>query len=831
MNDSLATIDHEISRFRGQGTQNSVACLAVAYGLLIIVLGILLGPSLIGRQRLAFRDVSHFYTPLYEYVAARQAEAWLPLWNPLDLNGLPLAGETTTAVFYPIRMLIYKLVPSSTVAIAWYVVTHLLIASVAIHIAATSAGASRFGCAVAVVVYPLAGPIFFLIYNPPYLVGAAWLPLAIAGGIHLLKQLSIRWIAITAISLAMPVLGGDPQTTIHVLLIGGITSLLHFAKSVRKDATMAVRSMIGLVASVLLGAAIAAPQLAASVDWGMQSGRLAGHVTSERYDFSVSPSHWLELIVSGVSGRLFPLNTRLSEALSGDERTWVVTLYAGIVAFIICIDRYLTQGLRRLDLWDWLIPIGLLFSMAWPYWVIVNTIPGYEAFRYPAKWLSIMSMGIAITAARHSDQCFAGNVRGIQSICIVVVVTSLTVAAISVAAEAMGAEKAIDSLQIVDRFWGPLRVDLALTSIVWSAMATAGVAIAFWLLMRRSEQQRSDLVACFAALAIISLDLFVSARSQIATVSTVAENQVLDLAIVDRIDIQPSQRGIQVSGPTMWPQQWRSRHDGEDRLLEVEISQRATQFGRWHLSAGNPIFNSAVSIVPQRIDMFWSAMDQMQFQGASERRECWSRVEQWLGIDSENRTTMLSVLAPMNRDLLVAVGNQSRNKLDTAFYRWDTRWRTSDPCKTVSAGEMRLRLAEIASGSSLSYPIVEDLGSHTHTDCGPAPTLKLLANEPDFSTFQVATQCVGLLTIKGFQDGHWHAKLCQVGSEQSKIIEPKRTDYLFMSVEIPAGDWRVTWFYWPWWLTASFAVSATATCLASVALLIRPVHNGCNEST
>ena len=38
----------------------------VAPGLLLL----LFAPALIGEERLAFRDVSHFYTPLYDYVAA-----------------------------------------------------------------------------------------------------------------------------------------------------------------------------------------------------------------------------------------------------------------------------------------------------------------------------------------------------------------------------------------------------------------------------------------------------------------------------------------------------------------------------------------------------------------------------------------------------------------------------------------------------------------------------------------------------------------------------------------------------------------------------------------
>ena len=74
-----------------------------------VVIGAIFASVLTDQDRLAFRDVSHFYTPLYEYVSARQQQDWLPLWNDLDQTGIPIAGETSTALFYPIRYAIYSL--------------------------------------------------------------------------------------------------------------------------------------------------------------------------------------------------------------------------------------------------------------------------------------------------------------------------------------------------------------------------------------------------------------------------------------------------------------------------------------------------------------------------------------------------------------------------------------------------------------------------------------------------------------------------------------------------------------------------------------------------
>src|SRR6056297_1031613 len=102
----------------------------LAVGITSLLILLMFGTTLVGLDRLAFRDVSHFYTPLYDYVAERGAQQWLPLWNPLDGTGMPLIGESTTAYFYPLRFVLFALPLSSDVAISWYVALHLMLAAI-----------------------------------------------------------------------------------------------------------------------------------------------------------------------------------------------------------------------------------------------------------------------------------------------------------------------------------------------------------------------------------------------------------------------------------------------------------------------------------------------------------------------------------------------------------------------------------------------------------------------------------------------------------------------------------------------------------------------------
>ncbi|MEM9586618.1 MAG: hypothetical protein AAGA03_05005, partial [Planctomycetota bacterium] len=68
----------------------AVATLILA-AVTLVVFGLFRG-VILGNDRLAFRDVSHFYHPLYDYLRQRTASEWLPAWNSLDQTGIPLWG-------------------------------------------------------------------------------------------------------------------------------------------------------------------------------------------------------------------------------------------------------------------------------------------------------------------------------------------------------------------------------------------------------------------------------------------------------------------------------------------------------------------------------------------------------------------------------------------------------------------------------------------------------------------------------------------------------------------------------------------------------------------
>ncbi len=808
-----------------------------AYALLGIILAVHFSPVLIGQQRLAFRDTSHFYTPLYQYIAARETQQWLPLWNPLDLNGLPLTGETTTAVYYPIRFVVYRFVSSAESAVAWYVVLHLVIAAIAIHVAAKTVGAGSLGIALAVLMYPLSGPIFFLIYNPPFLVGAAWMPISLAGGLRILKAPTPFWIGATAFSLAMPILGGDPQSAVHVIMIGAAIAVARFIGTPKRRTAgyregsniqgSYWRTRVGaLLAVLLLTACIAAPQLAATLDWSLQSGRVVGAGFADQLEFSVSPVHWVEFLIPDASGRLFPVFTRISSLWDGSARTWVTTLAAGILPFIFVVNRISKCTYKRFDAWDSLIPTGLMLSMSGPYWLLLWLIPGYDAFRYPAKWLPVAMIGFAIATARQANRVRSqSGRRSLTNVSLLIATVALTIGALAFLSDLAAMPSMVSAQKTYDRSWGPLQLPLAIRTAAISAIVSVLCAGAAWWLFRRIRfgDGRMPAQLHVGFIVLLAVELFIISRPQMAVVNRKVEQERLS----EKVEIR-GQRGLRTQSQE-WHRSFALQSDAPGRILDVEVSQRLSQFGRWHLADGNAIFNSVTSIRSQRMDAFWFAIAEHRFSSDLAKRSSeWERIMQWLGIDYQ-----------------IACGDGSvapiPNGLETTMLKWHPQWRSIVPAREITSADISLRLSQILDVDQESLPILETVAiqsDHRKTVKNPSARVELIDRSPESWTVEVNAEAAGVLEFKQFQDGNWHATLWAANSKGSLITsagvapsapcraapcEVCQLDYMMTGIMVPEGRWTLRLNYRPWWLTISLVNGWLGVLMGGVLMLNRPL--------
>ena len=193
-------------------------------------------------ERFAYRDVGYFYYPLFEQIQTEWERGRLPLWDPFENLGQPLAGNPTSSVFYPGKA-IFFLASAGCVdfnaCFSLYVVGHVALSFFGVYLLTRRLGISRAGAALAGLSYSFSGPILFQYSNVVFLVGAAWLPFLALFSFDFFASPTLGGKLKSALKLsvaqALAIFGGEPQ-------IVYLSTLAFFAFAFFAPARLAVSS-------------------------------------------------------------------------------------------------------------------------------------------------------------------------------------------------------------------------------------------------------------------------------------------------------------------------------------------------------------------------------------------------------------------------------------------------------------------------------------------------------------------------------------------------------------------------------------------------------------
>jgi hypothetical protein len=196
-----------------------------------LVLGLIVGlfawyfaAALFGSDLFVFRDAADFYQPLFQFTRSQWLCGSLPLWNPYENLGMPLAGNATSSVFYPGTQIF--LLPWDY---AWsykiYVLAHVLLAAATAYRTARRFGSSVEASGLCALCYAFGGNVLYQYTNVVFLVGAAWLPAALEAADRMLVGRSFAAAVGLGVILALMTLGGDPQAAYHAGLLAATYAL------------------------------------------------------------------------------------------------------------------------------------------------------------------------------------------------------------------------------------------------------------------------------------------------------------------------------------------------------------------------------------------------------------------------------------------------------------------------------------------------------------------------------------------------------------------------------------------------------------------------------
>lgn len=382
--------------------------------LIFAVLVFLWAPdALLGLDTYWHHDLRTHHYPWRIWAAASWLTGELPLWCAGAANGYPLLADGQTGVLYPPTMLLFALLPGP-LAMAWSVLLHHWWSGLGAALLARALGRSGPAALLAGVAWTFGG---FMVTHTLYLGmqhALAWLPFTLLAVVQATRRFHgqpagtpRRWWVATWLGLALMVLAGHIQAAVFSWLLVGLVLLWRLWPCLPSPRT-ALRPLAGFTAAALGAMALAAPQLAASLELSRFSMRGGGVASAFAGIGSLPPWELINGVLPSFFGLDRPADIALSYHHRGTgywgmgENHWEMAFYLGIPVVV-----FASWALwRRKERFWWAVAalaVLLMLGRFTPVWGLFRLLPGMGFFRFPVRFAIWLVMAAALLAASGLD--------------------------------------------------------------------------------------------------------------------------------------------------------------------------------------------------------------------------------------------------------------------------------------------------------------------------------------------------------------------------------------------------------------------------------------------
>jgi hypothetical protein len=340
----------------------------------------------LGRVLVDYDAFVYFY-PQRVFLARSLLAGRIPLWDPNLFLGAPFLANPQTAVLYPPSWL-FLLGPVEAIYTAQLVLHAFLAAFFTYLLARHAFGIMPLAAALGGLVYAFGGFAVGQVGHLNQVSAAAWLPAVLLAYNRFAVTRQVAWLALGALALGLQLLAGHPQETYMTLIVLGIFGVV--TAPWRNVRLLIICGLAG-AAMCLLGAALAAAQLLPTLELAPLSIRGTG-------------VNWADAVAGSLPSYL---------AVRALLPPWWITVpyteylgYVGVTAITLaCLG--ILQGLPRPVVFGVLVAfLGVFLALGEnnaAYGFVFSTVPGFDTFRVPARWLLLWEFGAAVLAAAGAD--------------------------------------------------------------------------------------------------------------------------------------------------------------------------------------------------------------------------------------------------------------------------------------------------------------------------------------------------------------------------------------------------------------------------------------------
>ena len=390
-------------------------------GVVLLLQTLLFLPSLVrpGLIRTPLPKVSDGTSQVYLWHAFWRDEVQagrLPLWNPYVYGGVPAFAEPQMQTWYPANVL--WLVLSADLAFKATLWLHALLGAWLMYRLARAVGTTRFGAAVAALVFGLHGQLLCFVYAGwiQHVAAMTWAPgvlWMLWRALYTPGRSPARWIAGGALALGLQILSGHPEWVRYTLVIGAFIVLAKSPRPFRDRLTIGA-------AIVLLGCLIGAPQLLPAIQAATESarGQMAVHAGPDLAGAGFPLLTLPTILVPRLFGPWDLQTTTNSLAhllLSSRAAFGESLLYVGILPLGLAWIGFRGRDTPAARLWAAVAIAGLLVALNdWTHLqsLFDRVVPPDAVFRTPARFVFLSSVGLSVLAGLGASRLERDQSRG-----------------------------------------------------------------------------------------------------------------------------------------------------------------------------------------------------------------------------------------------------------------------------------------------------------------------------------------------------------------------------------------------------------------------------------
>lgn len=365
-------------------------------------------PVLAGHAVFAYDDFVYWFAPARRLVEQALRGGGVAEWDAWVGLGQPLVVNSGAAPLYPLNVL--ALLGDWPLGLHRMIVAHLFLGGAFTYALARDLGARPVAAWVAAVGFAFAGPVVgYAQENPYHLFGLVWVPLVVLAFRRGLRDGGRRAPIAAGAAMALVLYGGEPlgwYFTVALLLA------VATARVVAGESTPG-RAAAQLVAVVGVAVVLAAPQWASSTVGLAESARGQGLPEAVRFAYSFHPGRLPGLLLPLFGGAPAPTNSAWAAGFEGAHRTWFVSVYVGLAAWIFAPAAlrpgrsmaWALAGASALFVWLGLGRFGGLYAVA------DAVAPGLSLLRYPEKFFGPLVITLPVLAALGLEAFLRGEGR------------------------------------------------------------------------------------------------------------------------------------------------------------------------------------------------------------------------------------------------------------------------------------------------------------------------------------------------------------------------------------------------------------------------------------